>query len=1033
MSFIPLPALETFGNNDVTSLEASMGSSDVVASVASIAGFPTDGQFRLLIDSELLLVIGYDAGAEQWQVVRGIEGTTAASHALDAPVTCILTKGSLVALKQNSGGTTFVYRDSEPNPTGNVFNTFDGAYAAAQALAVPTTIVIDDSLANCSTGNASGSGAAYGSVVGITATITGLHNMTPDVVGLTLFIATEGPEGNNGTFPISGYLSPTSVQITNAAATPDVTNYQWYLLDGITASITSAPLLTMAYNLVNDLTGGGAGVMTPSMVGQNLTILDADDGGNIGVFPIAGYISPSAVWINNPSAVANDDILWSALGGAAAAITAFDGSNATVTGLTGMTPDLVGTYLNLSNTANSNNSGLFTITTYLSATSVQVSNSSAVSPDYGIGGTVGAPTIAWDSIVSFDGSIGAVQPVGVVTGLTDITTDVIGNSLMIQNAVSGGNSPVTGSAATIASFSASNQQVILTGLTGILPTFAGGMITISGAGTSLNNGTFLIVQVVSDTSVAYLNPSGVAPDANNGSISWSIPVVTNNNVAAAIVGWVSSTSVLWNNPFAVGPDTNNGSLWWYVGTNYDLSSITLAGAKSICSSFYIYDGATLNSGVQRITDNLKVYSEQEFQQYVGTLGLVEPYIGSITVANLGVFECDSNSGMFDASLAGTLEDITLVVDNGSVTGASTYPWLNLGNNENLTLSVSLYQNSYINNTLVGGINGAFELAAYDTVTGNPSVFYPLFYSNPGNATSIQYNALANSLVPFAGEGTFPTPNNNNSAQGLYNVQIGTMYYDQGTNQAYWWTGSVWTTYATPFNPLWAMITASGPQNSGLTAGNPVLCNTILSSNAGNDFAGYSSPGRFFVTYYPGSGVNVKLTANIGSLFDGSITYQWVDVSEFEAFNSTIASFSNPHVTLTNMQSQVTPAVVGQQVTISGAATPANNGTFPITAWNSPTSVTYLNSSAVAPDANNGSIAYNIQCNIPVGNVSGNVGSGTPGDIVAMIPVSYFGGANTNIFFEFQLTFVSGTTFIGENTAGGFILPWMTIEQLGSPQ
>jgi hypothetical protein len=96
MSFTTLAATESFGNNDLTTLEASMTALSAVATVASVAGFPTDGQFRLLVDSELMLVTGYDPIANQWQVTRGIEGTTAATHSLGAQVVCILTRGALL-------------------------------------------------------------------------------------------------------------------------------------------------------------------------------------------------------------------------------------------------------------------------------------------------------------------------------------------------------------------------------------------------------------------------------------------------------------------------------------------------------------------------------------------------------------------------------------------------------------------------------------------------------------------------------------------------------------------------------------------------------------------------------------------------------------------------------------------------------------------------------------------------------------------------------------------------------------------------
>ena len=60
----------------------------------------------------------------------------------------------------------------------------------------------------------------------------------------------------------------------------------------------------------------------------------------------------------------------------------------------------------------------------------------------------------------------------------------------------------------------------ITGLSGITDASLERFITISGASTAANNGTFLIVAVLSATSVQYSNSLAVAGDSNNGSIAW---------------------------------------------------------------------------------------------------------------------------------------------------------------------------------------------------------------------------------------------------------------------------------------------------------------------------------------------------------------------------------------------------------------------------------------------------------------------------------------------------------------------------------
>lgn len=77
----------------------------------------------------------------------------------------------------------------------------------------------------------------------------------------------------------------------------------------------------------------------------------------------------------------------------------------------------------------------------------------------------------------------------------------------------------TGSAGSIDTFL--TGIVTISGLTGMTANSVGNFITISGAATGANNGTFLITEFVSATSVKYANAAGVAPDANNGAIVWT--------------------------------------------------------------------------------------------------------------------------------------------------------------------------------------------------------------------------------------------------------------------------------------------------------------------------------------------------------------------------------------------------------------------------------------------------------------------------------------------------------------------------------
>lgn len=85
----------------------------------------------------------------------------------------------------------------------------------------------------------------------------------------------------------------------------------------------------------------------------------------------------------------------------------------------------------------------------------------------------------------------------------------------------GGSSNVPSQSGSVASITTvANNQATLTGLTGMTATSANHWITITGAASAGNNGTFKIVRFISSSSVIIFNSAAVASDANNGAISW---------------------------------------------------------------------------------------------------------------------------------------------------------------------------------------------------------------------------------------------------------------------------------------------------------------------------------------------------------------------------------------------------------------------------------------------------------------------------------------------------------------------------------
>lgn len=91
---------EQFANRAQTvlggNLPAAAAGEQSVFTVGDASKFPTQGDFRIIVDDELMLVTAVNSN--QFTATRGIEGTTPTSHQASAPVTHVLTAGALRAL-----------------------------------------------------------------------------------------------------------------------------------------------------------------------------------------------------------------------------------------------------------------------------------------------------------------------------------------------------------------------------------------------------------------------------------------------------------------------------------------------------------------------------------------------------------------------------------------------------------------------------------------------------------------------------------------------------------------------------------------------------------------------------------------------------------------------------------------------------------------------------------------------------------------------------------------------------------------------
>jgi hypothetical protein len=82
--------MEQLANNVTTALVETISATDIVLSVSSNNGFPSSGNFRILVDSEIMLVTAISGTI--LTVIRGIEETLADIHLANAYVHIVITK-----------------------------------------------------------------------------------------------------------------------------------------------------------------------------------------------------------------------------------------------------------------------------------------------------------------------------------------------------------------------------------------------------------------------------------------------------------------------------------------------------------------------------------------------------------------------------------------------------------------------------------------------------------------------------------------------------------------------------------------------------------------------------------------------------------------------------------------------------------------------------------------------------------------------------------------------------------------------------
>ena len=119
---------EQFTNNALTTLNGSVNATQTTITVADGSVFPAFGDYRLLVESEVMLVTARTTN--DITVVRGVDGTSNISHADTLNIQTILTANALEqALDDVTGGYSDRYPFRLVDQSGVTLNTADFTWA----------------------------------------------------------------------------------------------------------------------------------------------------------------------------------------------------------------------------------------------------------------------------------------------------------------------------------------------------------------------------------------------------------------------------------------------------------------------------------------------------------------------------------------------------------------------------------------------------------------------------------------------------------------------------------------------------------------------------------------------------------------------------------------------------------------------------------------------------------------------------------------------------------------------------------------
>ena len=558
----------------------------------------------------------------------------------------------------------------------------------------------------------------------------------------------------------------------------------------------------------------------------------------------------------------------------------------------------------------------------------------------------------------------------------------------------------------------SNGDPIVAGIAGMGPRQIGLQLTLSGAASGPNNGSFKIKAILSPTSCAIHNPSAVVPDANNGAITWAVQTV--GLVPAGSTIYLSPIDVCVAQQQADGVDSGGaGTYGMSYGIGKDVNIDLTTGNVLYQNAYWPFDGNSFFKLPE-------IFIPQS------------SYI--IPVLNGDILEAD---GM------GVAVTYTAPFKFPALLGQR----LNDDGDQSIPLVGPSYDGEITQNAAVVGGNLAFEAAievagsAFRTTTTTPP------YTTYGG--SIKGSLDVTKTVITLTAGPFPTPipkhydlvrivsgSNGQTAWrrivSVSNIPPASVTVDVADAFAHQDSGfdfAIAVSAAAPIGLTQATLTTSAGKPVLQDAGKPFTGGTVTMlgiiygvvtvtansyntsvldtitvvppSGAGANYGSVTTNSPYtigdivtgpgiattatIIQIGPGNSIRLSVATTGGSQTGATFLIQLTqppptgspltltgDVSMTGALSGSAASitaFTTPLVTATGLTGVTTSdtALIGQSITFSGTGS-GNDGSFTIAAILSNGSIQYINPGATAPDTNNGSISWSIPASPSIKNV-----------------------------------------------------------------